>query len=113
MTRRGEIYIVSFEPVRGFEQGGIRPALVIQNNEGNEFASTTIVAALTGRHRDDYPIRVFVAPKHSGLAEASSVMLDQIRTITKERLGRKVGELTVEKMSEVDDALRYSLGLFS
>lgn len=111
MTRRGEIYLVSFEPARGFEQGGIRPALVVQNDMGNEYASTTIVAALTSHHREDYPFRVLVGPKKSGLAQPSSVMLDQLRTITMERLGRKVGELGHDVMAEVDEALHYSLGL--
>lgn len=110
MVRRGEIYIVSFDPVRGFEQGGIRPALVVQNDEGNEFASTTIVAVMTSRHRD-YPVRVMVSPKQTGLAQASSVMLDQLRTISHDRLGRRVGRLTADKMAEVDEALHYSLGL--
>ena len=102
--------MVNFDPVRGFEQGGIRPALVIQNDEGNEFASTTIVAVMTSRDRD-YPVRVMVSPKQSGLAQPSSVMLDQLRTISHDRLGRRVGRLTADKMSEVDTALRYSLGL--
>lgn len=110
MVRRGEIYIVSFDPVRGFEQGGIRPALVIQNDEGNEYASTTIVAAMTSRHRE-YPVRILVRPKESGLREESSVMLDQLRTISQARLGQRVGRLNLEKMVEVDRALRYSLGL--
>ena len=110
MLRRGEIYIVSFDPARGFEQGGVRPALVIQNDEGNEFASTTIVAAMSSQHRE-YPVRVMVSPVQSGLRESSSVMLDQIRTISQARLGRKVGQLTPDGMAEVDDALRRSLGL--
>jgi mRNA interferase MazF len=110
MVRRGDIYIVSFDPVRGFEQGGVRPALVIQNEEGNEFASTTIVAAMSSQHRD-YPVRVMVSPKQSGLRESSSVMLDQIRTISQARLGRKVGQLTPDKMEDVDEALHRSLGL--
>jgi len=110
MVRRGEIYIVSFDPVRGFEQGGTRPAVVIQNDEGNEFASTTIVAAMSSQHRD-YPVRVMVSPKQSGLRESSSVMLDQIRTMSLDRLGRKVGQLAPDKMEEVGEALRRSLGL--
>ena len=110
MVRRGEIYIVSFDPVRGFEQGGVRPALVIQNDEGNEFASTTIVAAMSSQHRG-YPVRVNASPRESGLRELSSVMLDQIRTISGTRLGKKVGQLTQDKMEEVDEALHRSLGL--
>ena len=110
MVRRGEIYIVSFDQARGYEQGGVRPTLVIQNDEGNEFASTTIVAAMSSQHRD-YPVRVKVSPKQSGLREPSSVMLVQIRTISQARLGKKVGQLTQDKIEEVDEALHRSLGL--
>jgi len=102
--------MVSFEPARGFEQAGFRPGLVIQNDDGNQFASTTIVAAMTRQHRD-YPVRVRVGAKESGLREASSVMLDQLRTVSQDRLGRRVGRLTPNAMVDVDDALRVSLGL--
>ncbi len=102
---------MSFDPGRGFEQGGVRPALIIQNDAGNQYASTTIVAALTSKHRSEYVFRVFVSPKESGLSRASSVMLDQLRTITMDRLGRRAGQLTRDKMEEVDTALHYSFGL--
>lgn len=109
MIRRGEIYIVSFDPARGREQGGIRPAVIIQNDDGNEFASTTIVAAMTKQDRD-YPVRVRVSPRESGLREASSVMLDQIRTVSRDRLRERVGRLIPSAMEDVDRALRKSLG---
>ena len=65
---------------------------------------------MTSRHRD-YNVRVFVTLKQSGLREDSSIMLDQLRTISSDRLGQKVGQLTNDKMAEVDEALHYSLGL--
>ena len=111
MIRRGEIYYLNFGPARGSEQAGRRPALVIQNDIGNEFASTTIVAALTSRRRDAYPFHVHVSAKESGLSGGSTVLLEQILTVTQERLGRRIGWLSLDRMAEVDEALRYSLGL--
>ncbi|HLB26174.1 MAG TPA: type II toxin-antitoxin system PemK/MazF family toxin [Dehalococcoidia bacterium] len=111
MIRRGEIYYVNFGPARGSEQAGQRPALVIQNDIGNEFASTTIIAAMTSRRRDPYPFHVHVSARESGLPEASTVMLEQILTISMERLRRRAGQLGPDRMREVDLALHHSLGL--
>ena len=87
--RRGEIWLVNFNPARGSEQRGIRPALVIQNDVGNEFASTTIVAAITTRLKK-FPVTVVLDPGEGGLDEQSMVNLAQILTIDRHRLKRRL-----------------------
>jgi mRNA interferase MazF len=110
--RRGAIYYVDLDPIVGSEQGGRRPALVIQNDIGNEFSPVVIVAAVTShlavRAR---PTDVAIEPGSSGLRTHSRILLNQIRTIDKRRLGRFVGELLPEDMARVDEAIRVSLGL--
>lgn len=76
--RRGDIWWVEFDPVRGSEQGGTRPALVLQNDRGNRSSSVTIVAAITGRHRRPYPFQVEIVPDESGLDRPSVVLLNQL-----------------------------------
>src|SRR3989338_3191676 len=108
---RGEIYWVDWNPGRGSEQGGQRPALVIQNNIGNKHSPTTIVAALTTASEKPYPFLVKVTPKESGLPKDSTINLAVILTIDKTRLTDKCGELSEAKMAEVDKAIKVSLGL--
>jgi mRNA interferase MazF len=112
MTRRGEIYSVDFGRPQGSEQAFRRPALVIQNDAGNRAASTTIVAAITSRLPPrPFPHIVVVYPEESGLRAPSAVQLNQLRTFDQSRLKRKMGQLTPERMREVDQALAVSLGL--
>jgi mRNA interferase MazF len=109
--RRGEIYWVDWNPGRGSEQGGLRPALVIQNNVGNEFSPTTIVAALTTAAEKPYPFLVKIKTNESGLPKDSMVNLSTILTVDKRRLANKCGELSLQKMADVDEAIKTSLGL--
>ena len=111
MVERGEIYVANLSPVQGHEQGGTRPVLVIQNDIGNEYSSTTIVAAITSKTKKRMPIHVGIAAEESGLAKDSIVLLEQIRTIDKGRLETRAGRLGQEKMSQVDRALCKSLDL--
>lgn len=113
MISRGEIYEVQFGDRGGSVQRGLRPALVIQSDSGNEFSSTTIVAAMTTRTSTSYDFRVIVPPRNSGLRQPSAVMLDQLHTIDQARLGKRVGRLSQSALEEVDRALHYSLGLLS
>ena len=108
--KRGDIWMINFNPGRGSEQGGIRPALIIQNDVGNQYASTTIVAALTTTIKK-YPVTVLIDQAEDGLKERSMVNLAQILTVDKERLIKKLGQLGEEKMKEVDQATKVSLGL--
>ena len=109
--KRGEIYWVNWNPSRGSEQKGIRPALVIQNDIGNEYSPTTIVAALTTAMEKQYPFTVNVTFQESGLPKDSTINLSTIMTIDKIRLATKCGELDQTKMLEVDQAILTSLGL--
>ena len=109
--KRGEIYWVNWSPGKGSEQSGLRPSLVIQNNIGNEYSPTTIVAALTTAIEKPYPFLVKVTAKESGLPKDSTVNLAVIMTIDKTRLSSKCGELSEANMREVNEAIRASLGL--
>lgn len=109
---RGDLYYADLTPVTGSEQGGVRPVLMIQNDMGNRFSPTVIVAAVTSR-QDKYPLptHVPINPKPCGLKEHSVVLLEQIRTIDRVRLREYIGRLTEEDMRQVDHALRISIGL--
>ena len=110
-VRRGDLFWVDWNPGRGSEQVGVRPALVVQNDVGNEHGSTTIVAAVTTRTGRAYPFQVGVTAAESGLPRDSSVMLNQLQTIDKARLREWVGQVGPARMAEVDRALHLSLGL--
>jgi mRNA interferase MazF len=101
--RRGEVWQVNFNPARGSEQGGLRPALVIQNDTGNQFAATPIVAAIT-RTLKAYPVTVLLKRGEGGLAAPSMVNLAQILAVDKTRLERRLGTLPGERLEAVDAA---------
>jgi len=109
---RGEIWLVDFNPGRGSEQKGPRPALVVQNDIGNRYAATTIVAAVTGTLQE-YPATVSLDPPEGGLDRKSMVNLAQILTLDKSRLVRKLGAISQSRIREVDAALLVSLGIGS
>ncbi|MHB8104293.1 MAG: type II toxin-antitoxin system PemK/MazF family toxin [Dehalococcoidales bacterium] len=109
--KRGEIYWVEWNPARGSEQSGLRPALVIQNDVGNRFSPTTIIAALTTTDIKTYPFTVKITAKESSLPKDSMVNLSQMLTIDKIRLTDKCGELNEAKMVEVNEAIKASLGI--
>lgn len=110
--RRGDIYLVRFDPTVGAEIKKTRPALVIQNDIGNREAATTIVAAITSRFGPDlYPVEVLIEAPEGGLDADSVVRLDQIRTVDKGRLVRRLGRVSAGTMREVDVAVGISLGL--
>jgi mRNA interferase MazF len=106
--RRGEIWMVNFSPGRGSEQDGTRPALVIQNDVGNRYAATTIVAAVTSTIKI-YPVTVSLKKGEGGLPRPSMVNLAQLLTIDRARLQRRVGMLSAERIALVDAAIRVSL----
>lgn len=109
--RRGDIFIIDLDPVKGSEQGGLRPVVVIQNNTGNEFSPVIIVAAITSKIKKLFDIHVPVSPPEGNLEKESVILLNQIRTIDKTRLIRKTGSLSESIMIQVDRALKISLGL--
>lgn len=108
--KRGEVWLVNWNPARGSEQAGKRPALVIQNNIGNEHASTTIVAAISSSKKI-YPMNVLLDPPQGGLMEPSVIKTSQILTVSKDRLEKRFGMITQDKMREVNRALKLSLSL--
>ena len=107
---RGEVWLVNWNPARGSEQAGKRPALVIQNDIGNEKASTTIVAAISGSVKI-YPMNIAVEPPEGGLERPSIIKTSQILTVSKERLEKKLGQISAQKMEEVNRAIKLSLDL--
>lgn len=112
--RRGDIYLVNFDPTVGHEIQKIRPALVIQNDIANEYSPVTIVAAITSKFDDPpYPTDVVMEPAESGLNRVSAVVLNQVRSIDKQRLIRRLGRATATTMRQVDRALVISLGIIT
>lgn len=109
--KRGEIYYADLSPVVGSEQGGIRPVLILQNNIGNKYSPTVIVAAITSKiDKSRVPTHVAIG-KDKDLTDNSVALLEQIRTIDKQRLTDKITTLSADMMVEVDKALKISLGI--
>jgi mRNA interferase MazF len=112
VPRRGEIYWVNLDPTVGSEIAKTRPALIISNDIGNQYADRVIVAPISsGGLTKIYPFEAGLNAKEGGLPQASKVLLDQIRTLDKSRLGKKIGLLTPERMEEVNRAIRLSLAV--
>ena len=108
--RRGEVWTVNFSPGRGSEQRGTRPALVIQNDVGNQYAATTIVATITSQIKI-YPVTVPLKKGDGGLTKPSMVNLAQILTVDKTRLRKRIGKLSADQVNRVTAALKVSLEL--
>jgi mRNA interferase MazF len=110
--RRGEIYLVDFEPARGAEIKKMRPALIIQNDIANRFSPITIVAAIMSQFDEMlYPTEVLVKAPEGGLNTDGVVLLNQIRSIDKGRLMKRLGAVKRQTMRKIEDALCISLGL--
>ncbi len=111
-VKRGYIFFADLSPVVGSEQGGMRPVLVIQNDIGNRYSPTVIVAAITSQiDKARLPTHVEISAAEYNLERDSVVLLEQIRTIDKQRLQKKITELDDRIMAKVNEALRISLGL--
>ena len=110
---RGQIYLVQFDPTIGHEIQKTRPALVIQNNIGNKFSPITIVAAITSTlSAVPYPVEVPLSPtKQNGLTTPSSIRLNQIRSVDRQRLVKLLGKVDLQTLNKVDSAIKISLGL--
>lgn len=110
--KRGEIFLINLEPIKGSEQGRIRPCLIIQNDTSNEYSPTTIIAPITSKiYSKEFPTNVQVSEQDSGLDRESTILLNQIRTIDKSRIIKKLGVLNSVIMGETDLAIKISLGL--
>lgn len=111
-VRRGDIFFADLSPVVGSEQGGVRPVLVIQNDIGNRYSPTVIIAAVTSQiDKAKLPTHVELKAAEHGLERDSVVLLEQIRTIDKRRLRERVAHVDGDVMARVDEALLISLGL--
>jgi mRNA interferase MazF len=114
LIRRGEIYWVDLSGAKGSEiNTKTRPALIIQNDIGNQYSPTAIIAPITSISPGAklYPFEVGVTTQESGLPNQSKILLNQIRTVDKSRLQKKIGTLSVAKMVQVDVAVKISLGM--
>jgi mRNA interferase MazF len=112
LIRRGDIFYCDLSPVVGSEQGGTRPVLVWQNDIGNQYSPTTIIAAITSQiSKAKLPTHVEVKRLNSGLEKDSVILLEQIRTIDRSRLKEKVTALDHDTMDKVNKAAEISLGL--
>lgn len=112
MIHRGEIYLVDLSQTIGSEQGGIRPAIIVQNEAGNMYSPTTIVCPLTSKSKTNIPTHVSLTPEDCGIIKNSTVLCEQVRAISKERLKKKLGEIkNVEKINDINKKIIVSLGL--
>ena len=112
MIHRGDIYYADLSPVVGSEQGGIRPVLVIQNNVGNRYSPTIICAAITSKmNKAKLPTHIEISTKDYKIVRNSVILLEQIRTIDKQRLKEYVCHIDGTTMQKVDRAIRVSLEL--
>jgi mRNA interferase MazF len=110
--KRGDIVLVNFEPVRGSEQGGIRPSLIIQNDIFNKYSPTTIVAPITSKSfKKEYPTNVFIKKEYSRLDKDSTILINQIKTIDKRRIIKEISMLDDFTMNKVNLAIKISLSL--
>lgn len=111
-VKRGDLFYADLSPVIGSEQGGVRPVLIVQNDVGNKYSPTVIIAAITSQvNKAKLPTHVDITSSSYGLPKNSVVLLEQIRTIDKKRLREKIGHFDADVMRRVEDALKVSFEL--
>ncbi len=109
---RGDIFYADLSPVVGSEQGGVRPVLVVQNNVGNKYSPTVIIAAITSQlSKAKLPTHIELSHSKYNLPKDSVVLLEQIRTLDKRRLQEKLGVIDPATMQSIDVAIMISLGI--
>jgi len=112
IVKRGDLFFANLNPVIGSEQGGLRPVVIIQNDIGNTYSPTTIVAAITSQiKRAKLPTHVEIKKNKSNLDRDSVILCEQLRTIDKKRLSEKIGQLDSDTMSRINKALGISIDL--
>ena len=112
IVKKGDLFFADLSPVVGSEQGGVRPVLVVQNDVGNKYSPTIIVAAVTSQTGEaKLPTHVELKATQGGLSKNSVVLLEQLRTIDKQRLKERIGSLSDSQLPVVDEALGVSLGI--
>ena len=112
IVKRGDIFYADLSPVVGSEQGGVRPVLIIQNDVGNKYSPTVIVAAITYQiNKAKLPTHIELNANEYGLIKDSVVLMEQVRTIDKKRLKEKIGHINDELLFKIDEALTISFGI--
>ena len=112
VVKRGDIFYADLSPVIGSEQGGVRPVLVVQNDIGNKYSPTVIVAAVTSQiNKAKLPTHIEISANEFGLSKDSVILAEQVRTVDKRRLREKIGALDERQMARVDEALSVSFGI--
>lgn len=112
VVKKGDIFFADLSPVIGSEQGGVRPVVVIQNDVGNKYSPTVIVAAITSQiNKAKLPTHVEIRAGEHGLNKDSVILLEQLRTVDKRRLKERIGRMDSEAMEKVNEALVVSLGI--
>lgn len=112
VVSRGELYYADLSPVIGSEQGGLRPVLIIQNNIGNKYSPTVIIAAITSQiSKAKLPTHIELDKNRYNLPKDSVVLLEQLRTLDKMRLKDRIGSLDDSAMKKIDVAIMISLGI--
>lgn len=111
-VQRGDVVVVQLDPTRGSEQGKTRPAVVVQNDVGNQYSPTTIVAPMTSSYEKVYPVNVELPADEEDVDRDTVVLLNQLRVVSIEhRIVDVVGRVSEARMEEVDEALAISVGL--
>ena len=112
VVKKGDIFFADLSPVIGSEQGGVRPVIVIQNDVGNKYSPTVIVAAITSQiNKAKLPTHVEIKAGEHGLNKDSVILLEQLRTVDKRRLKERIGRMDADAMEKVNEALVVSLGI--
>lgn len=112
VVKRGDVFYADLSPVVGSEQGGVRPVLVIQNDVGNKYSPTVIIAAITSQiNKAKLPTHIEISGDDYGLNKDSVILTEQVRTVDKKRLKEKIGHLDDELMEKVNEALEISFGI--
>ena len=112
IVKRGDIFYADLSPVVGSEQGGVRPVLIVQNDIGNKYSPTVIVAAITSRiNKAKMPTHIEIKGDEYGLSKDSVILLEQIRTIDKKRLKERIGHMDEAVIETVNEAILISFGL--
>ncbi|ADQ40218.1 transcriptional modulator of MazE/toxin, MazF [Caldicellulosiruptor acetigenus I77R1B] len=109
--RRGEIWLVDLNPTRGHEQSGIRPAVIVSVDEFNSCPADLVIVVSIMSKNKNIPLHVEIQPENSGLTKVSFAKPEDIRSISKERLVRKIGQLPKERLKELEEKIRILLGV--
>ena len=111
-VRRGDLFYADLSPVVGSEQGGVRPVIVVQNDVGNKYSRTIIVAPVTSQmNKAKLPTHVKIKGNKYGLPKNSVALMEQLRTIDKKRLREKIGSFSNDIMNKINEAMSISLAL--